>query len=341
MAEGPVLDAVCFLGGRVPAIELAAAAAGARIVHGIAHARFSSIVVVDLGSTRDSRRAGADVAAARAVAPRDSFILLWNICADSAASLRHSAFVEGANMVSGDGSAVETVFRQILGMSRRGTLVCPFCDRQGLTEDDLWKHCPLFHVYQPNRTMQCPCCQEVCTMPRVPFPVHLRNEHGPCARGEVAKETSTGIFGIVLCRRRNGHVLLVQEFAGLGFWTPGGQVDPGESLCAAVARECEEEAGVAVTLTGIVDINVRSLSGGRLWRRVVFVGEPQDENACPKSIPDFESAGAVWADPMELEQLPLRGDEPLTYYRMLQKGVQVMPLQIPPEFQEVFADVPF
>jgi ADP-ribose pyrophosphatase YjhB (NUDIX family) len=54
-----------------------------------------------------------------------------------------------------------------------------------------------------------------------------------------------------------GQVLLVQRandpFKGL--WTlPVGFVDAGEDPAAAAARECLEEAGLAVKITGIIDI---------------------------------------------------------------------------------------
>jgi 8-oxo-dGTP diphosphatase len=56
---------------------------------------------------------------------------------------------------------------------------------------------------------------------------------------------------------RDGQVLLVQRvnepFKGL--WTlPAGFVDAGEDPAAAAARECLEEAGLAIQITGILDI---------------------------------------------------------------------------------------
>ena len=51
-----------------------------------------------------------------------------------------------------------------------------------------------------------------------------------------------------------GRFLLVQEFADIGFWLPGGRVDPGESFQEAAIREAKEEAGVDVKLTGIMRV---------------------------------------------------------------------------------------
>src|SRR5512145_1793470 len=65
------------------------------------------------------------------------------------------------------------------------------------------------------------------------------------------------VAAAVLVEREDGRVLLVQRandpFKGL--WTlPAGFVDAGEDPAAAAARECLEEAGLAVQITGIIDI---------------------------------------------------------------------------------------
>jgi 8-oxo-dGTP pyrophosphatase MutT (NUDIX family) len=48
-----------------------------------------------------------------------------------------------------------------------------------------------------------------------------------------------------------GKFLLVQEFGASGWWLPGGRIDPGEDFARAAVRECQEEAGVLVELTGV------------------------------------------------------------------------------------------
>jgi ADP-ribose pyrophosphatase YjhB (NUDIX family) len=65
------------------------------------------------------------------------------------------------------------------------------------------------------------------------------------------------MFALVVCLRsgeRGPEMLLVDEVASMGFWLPGGRVDPGEDFATAAVRETREEAGVAVRLTGVLAI---------------------------------------------------------------------------------------
>jgi hypothetical protein len=75
-------------------------------------------------------------------------------------------------------------------------------------------------------------------------------------------------------------------------------------------RVWQEEAGVTIELVGVVDVQA-----SRGWRRVTFLAVPTSHEA-PKTLPDYESAGAV--RPYESATVPDyelvlgRGSVPLT-----------------------------
>ena len=106
----------------------------------------------------------------------------------------------------------------------------------------------------------------------------------------------------VVRRKSDGKFLLVQEFCSSGYWLPGGGVDPGEDLDKAAIRETLEEAGVEIELKGILRMEYSPKTKySRL--RVIFYGEPVDDSARAKTIPDFESVGACWVSIDDLSSL--------------------------------------
>lgn len=161
--------------------------------------------------------------------------------------------------------------------------------------------------------------------------VHYHNSHGPCARKEVPLDIRDDIklyaFSLVIVhRKKDNKFLLVQEFAKSGFWLPGGGVDLGENLIEAGVRETKEEAGVDIKITGVLSFQYTSTDYVRL--RVIFYGEPVDENQKPKSVPDYESAGASYVTYEEIKELKLRGSEPLTWIGYVNKGKMIYPVNI-------------
>ena len=184
-----------------------------------------------------------------------------------------------------------------------GSYVCSYCDFYNLTEDELWRHTPAYHINSLGKhNTKCPICPDHTS--RKPLQVHIHDDHGPVARARNGRpiEEQASIrcysFSLVVCRHPlSGLYLLCQEFSGQGFWLPGGAVDAGESYATAARRETLEEAGVSVELKGILCIehspSKTGPSGGFYVRqRVIYYAEPKDNYDCiPKSIPDFESAG--------------------------------------------------
>ncbi|RQM17510.1 hypothetical protein DD237_002143 [Peronospora effusa] len=197
----------------------------------------------------------------------------------------------------------------------RDGFTCPFCNMTGMDEDQLWRHCPLYHINGKNTDgVTCPICRET---PRGPFQVHMHNAHGPPGRHEMTSEfhmadSTLYSFALVVCHNKKyNSFLLVQEFANSGFWLPGGRIDSGENPAEAAIRETKEEAGIDIRLTGLLKLEYhpkQDRNGSQYVRmRFVFYAEPLNCDQSPKSIPDYESAGATWCRIDQVASLPLRG----------------------------------
>lgn len=264
---------------------------------------------------------------------------------------RYQCFQDGASMVTGSLEDVhqvmqfigscgtgETLDTRVNGRfgSKRGPFTCPFCEKTGFTEDQLWRHCPLYHINEKNTdNLPCPICRET---KRGPFQVHLHNAHGPPGRGEMASEfhmadSTLYAFALVVCHNKKYNTfLLVQEFANSGFWLPGGRIDSGESPEQAAIRETVEEAGIDIRLTGVIKMEYhpkKDRAGGQYVRmRFIFYAEPIDCDQPPKSIPDYESAGATWCHVDQVAALPLRGPEPVKYFKYVASGKPIYPLDM-------------
>ncbi|MGI5127570.1 (deoxy)nucleoside triphosphate pyrophosphohydrolase [Pseudonocardia sp. CA-107938] len=99
---------------------------------------------------------------------------------------------------------------------------------------------------------------------------------------------------------RDGRLLVAQrtrppELAGL--WElPGGRVEAGESEAAAVVRECREELGAEVRVTGRLGPDLPLPTGVlRVHAAELVVGSPE-----PKAL---EHAALRWIGPAELDAL--------------------------------------
>jgi ADP-ribose pyrophosphatase YjhB (NUDIX family) len=134
----------------------------------------------------------------------------------------------------------------------------------------------------------------------------------------------TWFFALVVVRKGD-RFLLVEEKDGEWF-LPAGRVEMGERITDAAIRETLEEAGVAVTLEGILRIeHSPRKDGARL--RVFFVARPSDDRP-PKSVPDSESRGARWFTLGEARGLRLRSTEVVEKLERLARGEPVAPISI-------------
>lgn len=92
-------------------------------------------------------------------------------------------------------------------------------------------------------------------------------------------------------------------------------MDPGETFTTAAKRETLEEAGIDIEIKGILGLDYEP-HFDYVRMRVVFYAEPVDCDQLPKSIPNFESAGACWCSSEEINSgLRLRGKEPKQWAR--------------------------
>jgi hypothetical protein len=162
----------------------------------------------------------------------------------------------GASMVAHDVSSIlKTLTKSVLhvGMSG-GNYRCPYCNFYSLTLQELRDHMPVYHINCPRDkgSIECPICRKDIYKP---LQVHIHDDHGPNAGrngGDLPRPAFYG-FSLVICRHPVTRTFLMcQEFAGQGFWVPGGAVDPGESYATAAIRETLEEAGIDIELKGIL-----------------------------------------------------------------------------------------
>lgn len=167
------------------------------------------------------------------------------------------------------------------------------------------------------------CSRPVGELPKANFYVHMHNEHGPPEAREPCFPAFNA-FAWVVCRRpSDGRFLLVHEPAGLCggeplYWLPAGRVDAGETFVEAGVRETLEEGGVACAVKGVLQF----LRGRQIVPRIVLYAEACGD-AEAKSVPDFESCGALWVDPEGLERIreeDCRSPDPLVLYPAVARG---------------------
>jgi len=122
-----------------------------------------------------------------------------------------------------------------------------------------------------------------------------------------------------------GHRFLVVREAKHGqlWYLPAGRVERGESFPDAARREVREEAGIEVSLTGILRIEHTPMPD-HTRMRVIYLARPVDDTP-PKSVPDDESLEARWVTLDEASRLQLRGEELMDIFKYVATGPLVIP----------------
>lgn len=277
-----------------------------------------------------------------------AFIVVYSPNSIDRPLFRQQAFDLNINQLAYTVKSVEETIREdvLQNKSNHGIIKCPYCGLANLTEDELWRHVPAYHVNwpydKPLSSDDCPVCQ--LSIRNMPLQVHLREKHGPIRRTMSKDRVREGRmrnllynFALVVCRHpQTGKYLLCQEFSNRGFWLPGGKVDCGEGLKVAALRETLEEAGMKVDLKGLlaVEYNPCGIDDESyvVRMRVIFYAEPTIDfiNRPPKCRPDFESVGATWCSAAEIcgDVLRLRGNEPRHWVKYLEAGGVIHPLSV-------------
>jgi ADP-ribose pyrophosphatase YjhB (NUDIX family) len=121
---------------------------------------------------------------------------------------------------------------------------------------------------------------------------------------QAPRPTSRKPSASVVLRNNRGQVLLLRR-AGSGWWTiPTGALKKKETLTACAVRECREETGLAVELTGLVGVfsdprhRIAYPDGEvRVPVNVCFYGQPVGGELAT----DAESEEAAWVAPEDLD----------------------------------------
>ena len=225
--------------------------------------------------------------------------------------------------------------KPIPGTHAEPSCKCPVCGMADLTPQELWVHLPLFHVNAGALgNTPCPICHHAgasgvggwrCLIR------HVAESHKPYPASADTSRQGVPLyaFGLTVVRRkRDGKFLVVQEKYGDAYWLPGGGIDAGEFPKSAAERECVEEVGIRVNITGILRVECSPTPRG-CRMRYIFFGEPAEgEDDMAKTVPDFESVGAAWVSAEEIQTLPLRSDEPLEWFKYIAAGGRVHPLAV-------------
>jgi phosphatase NudJ len=143
------------------------------------------------------------------------------------------------------------------------------------------------------------------------------------------KPIESWMFALVVVRKGNRFLLVHERKHGQRWYLPAGRVEFGETFPEAAKREVMEEAGVPISLEGILRIEHTPRSDGSARIRMIFLASPVDDTP-PKSVPDDESLEARWLTIEEIDTLglSLRSPEVIRLFEQVQRGVTLMPMSM-------------
>ncbi|GIL50516.1 hypothetical protein Vafri_6690 [Volvox africanus] len=140
---------------------------------------------------------------------RTCYIIVWHSDATEDGIARIQAFQSGANMVTNNPEHLHEALQHITSIHGSGNFSCPWCELGGLSEHELWRHQPLYHIYETDKLdAQCPACRKWTSG----LTRHINLYHGPTQ----LVDERTGVFALAVVRRpEDGKFLMVQASADL------------------------------------------------------------------------------------------------------------------------------
>ena len=137
----------------------------------------------------------------------------------------------------------------------------------------------------------------------------------------------TWSFALVVVRLGRRILVVHERKHGETWYIPAGRVEVGETFADAAHRETMEEAGIEITLDGVLSVNYQPVDGGAARARVIYVASPKTDDP-PRTEPNKDTLGARWATFDELRKLDLRSSEVVTLARHVLGGGVVYPFTI-------------
>jgi phosphatase NudJ len=137
----------------------------------------------------------------------------------------------------------------------------------------------------------------------------------------------TFYFALVVVRLGHRFLLVHETKHEQRWYLPAGRAEKGETLEQAAIRETREEAGIDVSLDGLLRLEHTPSAEGFTRVRAFFLAHPTDDAAL-KTVADEHSQRAEWVSLDDLERYPLRGEEVKELLEHVDTGVAVYPLSL-------------